>query len=309
MEKILNLNSVEQYIQLYGLDAQHPLVGVVDLNHATRRVAYTHWNYGIYALYLKMEKACYIQYGRQSYDYQEGTIVCFAPGQTTETVLTTDHIQMNVLGLLFHPDFLRGTSLEKTIRKYTFFAYEVNEALHLSEEERSIVMDCLKMIRMELEQGVDKHTRALLVNQIELLLNYCLRFYERQFSTRNQVNRDTLTRFERLLDDYFVGATAEKNGLPTVRYFADKVCLSPNYFGDMLKKVTGKTPQEYIQEKIIDIAKSRMAGTTDTVSHVAYSLGFQYPQHFCRQFKKLVGCTPGEYRMRMAADPEGLGHI
>lgn len=169
-------------------------------------------------------------------------------------------------------------------------------------------MDCLKMIRMELEQGVDKHTRTLLVNQIELLLNYCLRFYERQFSTRNQVNRDALTRFERLLDDYFEGATAEKNGLPTVRYFADKVCLSPNYFGDMLKKVTGKTPQEYIQEKIIDIAKSRMAGTTDTVSHVAYSLGFQYPQHFCRQFKKLVGCTPGEYRMRMAAGPDGLGH-
>ncbi len=297
MDKILNLNSVDQYNKLYGLETLHPLVSVIDLNKATRRVEYTRWNYGVYALYLKLEKVCDIKYGRQSYDYQEGTIVCFAPGQTTETTLTTDRVQINALGILFHPDLLQGTALGANIRKrYTFFSYEVNEALHLSQEERNIVMDCLRIIHMELEHGVDKHSKTLLVNYIELLLNYCMRFYERQFVTRSKVNRDVLTRFEQLLDDYFDGPQAENDGLPTVKYFADKVCLSPNYFGDMLKRETGKTPQEYIQEKIIEVAKERVAGTEDTVSQIAYSLGFQYPQHFCRQFKKRVGCTPNEYR-------------
>ncbi|MCS2239614.1 helix-turn-helix domain-containing protein [Phocaeicola dorei] len=296
MDKILNLNSVDQYNKLYGLETLHPLVSVIDLNKATRQVDYAHWNYGVYALYLKLEKACDIRYGRQTYDYQEGTIVCFAPGQTTETTVTTDRTQINALGILFHPDLLRGTSLGRAIKNYTFFSYEVNEALHLSEEERGIVMDCLRIIRMELEHGVDKHSKTLLVNHIELLLNYCMRFYERQFATRSKANRDVLTRFEQLLDEYFEGSLAERGGLPTVKYFADKICLSPNYFGDMLKKETGKTPQEYIQEKVIEVAKERVIGTNDTVSQIAYSLGFQYPQHFCRQFKKRVGCTPNEYR-------------
>ncbi len=203
-----------------------------------------------------------------------------------------------MLGILFHPDLLQGTALGKSIRKYTFFSYEANEALHLSEEERAIVTDCLKIIRMELEHGVDKHSKTLLVTHIELLLNYCMRFYERQFATRSRANHDVLARFERLLDDYFEGPLAERDGLPTVKYFADKVCLSPNYFGDMLKKETGKTPQEYIQEKVIEVAKERVAGTDETVSRIAYSLGFQYPQHFCRQFKRRVGCTPNEYRAR-----------
>lgn len=296
MDKILNLDSVDQYNSLYGLETLNPLVSVIDLNKATRQMDYVHWNYGVYALYLKLEKACDIKYGRRSYDYQEGTVVCFAPGQTTETTLTTDHVQLNVLGILFHPDLLRGTTLGKTIKKYTFFSYEVSEALHLSEDECNIMTDCLKIIRMELERGVDKHSKTLLVNYIELLLNYCMRFYERQFATRSHSNRDVLTRFEGLLDDYFEGELAERDGLPTVKYFADKLCLSSNYFGDMFKKETGKTPQEYIQEKVIELAKERMSDRRETVSRVAYSLGFQYPQHFCRLFKKRVGCTPNEYR-------------
>jgi AraC-like DNA-binding protein len=269
------------------------------LNKATSSVDLIRFNYGIYALYLKLEKACDIKYGRQTYDYQEGTIVCFAPGQTAETNPTTDKVQVNAHGILFHPDLLRGTSLGKNIKKYTFFSYEVNEALHLSEEERSIVMDCLKIIRMELEHGVDKHSKTLLVNHIELLLNYCMRFYERQFITRGKTNRDVLTRFENLLDEYFESTLAEQDGLPTVKYFADKLCLSSNYFGDMFKKETGKSPQEYIQEKVIELAKERISGTADTVSQIAYSLGFQYPQHFCRLFKKRVGYTPSEYRAQI----------
>ena len=299
MDKILNLDSVDLYNKLYGLETLNPLVSVIDLNKATSSVDLIRFNYGIYALYLKLEKACDIKYGRQTYDYQEGTIVCFAPGQTAETNPTTDKVQVNAHGILFHPDLLRGTSLGKSIKKYTFFSYEVNEALHLSEEERSIVMDCLKIIRMELEHGVDKHSKTLLVNHIELLLNYCMRFYERQFITRGKTNRDVLTRFEILLDEYFESALAEQDGLPTVKYFADKLCLSSNYFGDMFKKETGKSPQEYIQEKVIELAKERISDTADTVSQIAYSLGFQYPQHFCRLFKKRVGYTPSEYRAQI----------
>ena len=299
MDKILNLDSVDLYNKLYGLETLNPLVSVIDLNKATSSVDLIRFNYGIYALYLKLEKACDIKYGRQTYDYQEGTIVCFAPGQTAETNPTTDKVQVNAHGILFHPDLLRGTSLGKNIKKYTFFSYEVNEALHLSEEERSIVMDCLKIIRMELEHGVDKHSKTLLVNHIQLLLNYCMRFYERQFITRGKTNRDVLTRFENLLDEYFESTLAEQDGLPTVKYFADKLCLSSNYFGDMFKKETGKSPQEYIQEKVIELAKERISGTADTVSQIAYSLGFQYPQHFCRLFKKRVGYTPSEYRAQI----------
>lgn len=299
MDKILNLDSVDLYNKLYGLETLNPLVSVIDLNKATSSVDLIRFNYGIYALYLKLEKACDIKYGRQTYDYQEGTIVCFAPGQTAETNPTTDKVQVNAHGILFHPDLLRGTSLGKNIKKYTFFSYEVNEALHLSEEERSIVMDCLKIIRMELEHGVDKHSKTLLVNHIELLLNYCMRFYERQFITRGKTNRDVLTRFGNLLDEYFESTLAEQDGLPTVKYFADKLCLSSNYFGDMFKKETGKSPQEYIQEKVIELAKERISGTADTVSQIAYSLGFQYPQHFCRLFKKRVGYTPSEYRAQI----------
>ena len=299
MDKILNLDSVDLYNKLYGLETLNPLVSVIDLNKATSSVDLIRFNYGIYALYLKLEKACDIKYGRQTYDYQEGTIVCFAPGQTAETNPTTDKVQVNAHGILFHPDLLRGTSLGKSIKKYTFFSYEVNEALHLSEEERSIVMDCLKIIRMELEHGVDKHSKTLLVNHIELLLNYCMRFYERQFITRGKTNRDVLTRFENLLDEYFESALTEQDGLPTVKYFADKLCLSSNYFGDMFKKETGKSPQEYIQEKVIELAKERISDTADTVSQIAYSLGFQYPQHFCRLFKKRVGYTPSEYRAQI----------
>ena len=299
MDKILNLDSVDLYNKLYGLETLNPLVSVIDLNKATSSVDLIRFNYGIYALYLKLEKACDIKYGRQTYDYQEGTIVCFAPGQTAETNPTTDKVQVNAHGILFHPDLLRGTSLGKNIKKYTFFSYEVSEALHLSQEERSIVMDCLKIIRMELEHGVDKHSKTLLVNHIELLLNYCMRFYERQFITRGKTNRDVLTRFENLLDEYFESTLAEQDGLPTVKYFADKLCLSSNYFGDMFKKETGKSPQEYIQEKVIELAKERISGTADTVSQIAYSLGFQYPQHFCRLFKKRVGYTPSEYRAQI----------
>lgn len=299
MDKILDLNSVELYNRLYGLETLHPLVSVADLNRATRGVDRIRLNYGVYALFLKLEKACDIRYGRQTYDYEEGTIVCFAPGQTAETTSTTGRAQVDVHGIIFHPDLLRGTPLGKNIKRYTFFSYEVNEALHVSDEERSIILNCLNIIRMELEHAIDKHSKSLIATHIELLLGYCMRFYERQFVTRSQTNRDVLTRFETLLDTYFEGELAERDGLPTVKFFADKLCLSPNYFGDLFKKETGKTPQEYIQQKVIELAKERIADPANTVARVAYSLGFQYPQHLSRLFRKRVGCTPNEYRAQV----------
>ena len=220
-----------------------------------------------------------------------------APGQVVE-VEVKDKPQVPPKGraLLFHPDLLRGTSLGRNIAGYTFFSYEVNEALHLSEQERQVVMDCLQNIQSELKHAIDKHSRTLIVSNIELLLNYSTRFYERQFITRNNVNRDVLAGFERLLGDYFAGDRPERDGVPSVHWCAEQLHLSANYFGDLVKKETGKSAQEYIQLKVIDIAKERIFDPGRSISEIAYSLGFRYPQHFTRLFKKVVGCSPNEYR-------------
>ena len=298
MDKIIKLENIDQYNSLYGLETLHPLVSVVDLTKATKTVNHIQMTYGLYALFLKQTKSCDIKYGRQSYDYQEGTIVCFAPGQTIGVETLEDEVSPQVYGVIFHPDLIRETSLGKNIKNYTFFSYAVNEALHLSDQERGIVMDCLEKISIELEHAIDKHSKALIAMNIELLLNYCMRFYERQFITRCNANKDALSQFEQLLEEYFQSQHPMQDGLPSVKYFADKVCLSPNYFGDMVKKETGRTPQEHIQEKVIELAKEHITETDETVSQIAYTLGFQYPQHLCRLFKRRVGCTPNEYRLQ-----------
>lgn len=300
MDKIIKLENVDRYNGLYGLETLHPLVSIVDLTKATRTVNHVRMDYGVYALFLKETKSCDIKYGRKYYDYQEGTIVCFAPGQTASVDMVKDEVAPRVYGILFHPDLIRGTSLGKSIKNYTFFSYAVSEALHLSDQEKETVMDCLRKISIELERPIDKHSKSLITMNIELLLNYCMRFYERQFITRADANRDAITRFEQLLDDYFQSPKPREDGLPTVKYFADRICLSPNYFGDMIKKETGKSPQEHIQEKIIEQAKGHIAETDETIGQIAYILGFQYPQHLCRLFKKRVGCTPNEYRLQQA---------
>lgn len=298
MDKTVKLENVDQYNSLYGLETLHPLVSVIDLTKATKSINHIQMNYGLYALFLKQTKSCDIKYGRKYYDYQEGTIVCFAPGQTASVETLEDEVNPPVYGIVFHPDLIRGTALGKSIKNYTFFSYAVNEALHLSDQEKGIVKDCLEKISIELEHAIDKHSKSLIAMNIELLLNYCMRFYERQFITRSDANKDTLTKFEQLLDDYFQSNLPMQDGLPSVKYFANKICLSSNYFGDMVKKETGKTPQEHIQKKVIELAKEQIVETTETVSQIAYSLGFQYPQHLCRVFKKRVGCTPNEYRIQ-----------
>ncbi len=295
MENVIQLDTVDKYNKLFGLETLHPLVSVVDLSEATVWPARATFNYGVYALFLKDTKCGDIRYGKQTYDYQEGTITSFAPGQITETELPQD-VKPKARGILFHPDLIKGTSLGQEIKTYSFFSYDSREALHLSDEEKRIFLTCLDTIKLELTHPIDKMSKRLIARNIQLMLDYCMRFYSRQFVTRAKSNRDVLTRFEALLDEYFQSDKPQTEGVPTVRYFADKVCLSPNYFGDLIKKETGKTAQEYVQNKLIDTAKEMIAGTDKTVSQIAYELGFQYSQHFNRIFKKNVGYTPNEYR-------------
>lgn len=300
-ESIIKLDTVDDYNRIFGLETLHPLVTVVDLSEATKYPTHFTVNYGLYALYLKETKCGDIRYGRQTYDYQEGTVVSFAPGQIAETSMEQG-VRPKAKGILFHPDIIKGTSLGQEIKSYSFFSYNSTEALHLSEDEKTIFADCLDKIKMELNHPIDKLSKRLIARNIQLLLDYCMRFYERQFATRKASNRDILYKFESLLDAYFQDNKPQTEGLPSVRYFAERVFLSPNYFGDLIKKETGKTAQEYIQNKLIDNAKQMIAGSDKTISQIAYELGFQYSQHFNRVFKKNVGCTPNEFRSQMSTN-------
>jgi AraC-like DNA-binding protein len=296
MEKIINVETVAQYNALKGQETLHPLVSVIDFSNMPK-VQYMKMHLGLYTIFLKDVKCGDLVYGRKNYDYQEGTLVFIAPGQVIGVENTGEYFQPKGYALVFHPDLLHGTSLGHHIKEYSFFSYEVSEALHLSEKERQIVIDCLHKIDFELRQSIDKHSKTLIVTNIELFLNYCMRFYDRQFITRANVNSDTLARFERLLDDYFLSDNPQTMGLPSVRYCADQLHLSANYLGDLIKKETGKTAQEHIQLKLMDIAKEKVFDKSKSVSEIAYELGFKYPQHFTRMFKKSVGQSPNEYRL------------
>jgi AraC-like DNA-binding protein len=231
------------------------------------------------------------------YDYQEGTLVFFAAGQVAGMNSNGETYQPKGYALIFHPDLIHGTSLGKHIQDYNFFSYQSNEALHLSERERKIVLDCFSKIEYELEHAIDKHSKQLIVANIELFLKYCVRFYDRQFITRDKVHKGILERFENLLNEYFETDKPQTTGLPSVAYCAGELNLSASYFGDLIKKETGKSAQEYIQSKLIDVAKEKIFNINKSVSEVAYELGFKYPQHFTRLFKQKVGYTPNEYRM------------
>lgn len=297
---IQHVETIAQYNERLGVATQHPLVSVIDLSKA-RRMRHQRHTFGFYAVYLKEVKCGDLLYGRQHYDYQEGTVVCLAPGQVIGIRDNGEEYQPQGWALCFHPDLVRGTSLGGHMKEYTFFSYEVNEALHLSQEERDMFTFCLGKIREELEHGADRLSRRLIATNIELLLDYCLRFYERQFVTRERVNNDMLARFETLLDNYFESGRSRREGLPTVKWCAGELCLSPNYFGDLIKKETGRTPQEHIQLKLIGVAKERLLAPERPISQISYELGFLYPQHFTRLFKKVVGMTPNEYRRENAS--------
>jgi len=224
------------------------------------------------------------------------TLVFIAPGQVYGIDSNGQTIKPRGRALVFHPDLIAGTHLGKHIKDYSFFSYEVNEALHLSKKERATINDCLEKIDAEIDLNIDKHSKTLIVSNIELLLNYCSRFYDRQFITRNHVNKDILVRFEKLLSDYFKSGKARTLGLPTVAYCAEQLHVSANYFGDLVKKESGSTALDYIQSKLIDEAKGKLFDPDKSINEIADELGFKYQQHFTRLFKQKVGITPNEYR-------------
>ncbi|HEX5669444.1 MAG TPA: helix-turn-helix domain-containing protein [Chitinophagaceae bacterium] len=295
MQELLKFDTVSQYNAFNNHETLHPLVSVIDFSKADpRRLRRTY--FGFYLVLLKDVKCGDLRYGKNTYDYQEGTLIFIAPGQIIDGGNSDELYQPKGHGVVFHADLIHGTTLGKHIDDYTFFSYLSNEALHVSERERQLVLDCFSKIKYELEQAVDKHSKKLIASNIELLLNYCVRFYDRQFITRENVNKGTLERFETLLREYFGSDKPQTIGLPSVAYCAGELNLSANYFGDLVKKETGKSAHEFIQLKLIDVAKERIYDSRKSVSEVAYGLGFKYPQHFSRVFKQYVGLTPQEYR-------------
>lgn len=301
MEILYPINNISKYNADNNHKTLHPLVSVIDFSKAPERNWGTEaktikFQYGLYCIYLKDVKCGDIRYGRDYYDYQAGTLVFFAPGQVMEVDNLGVSYQPVGYGLVFHPDLIHGTVLAKTISDYNFFSYKTNEALHISDDERQLVLDLFAKIELELKQPVDKHSKKLIASNIELFLNYCERFYDRQFITRDNVNRGVLTKFEDLLNSYFLSEKPQSIGVPSVAYCADALHLSANYFGDLIKKETGQTAKEYILNKTIEIAKNKVFEGDKTVNEIAYELGFKYPQHFTRLFKQRVGCTPNEYK-------------
>lgn len=295
MESIIKLEKIAQYNEFKEIETKHPLISVFDNSGTKVWPNHSKIHFGYYAVFLKAGNCGALKYGRNSYDYDEGTLVFVAPGQVIE-VNNEENYQPSGLTLLFHPDLIKGTSLGKEINKYSFFSYSFHEALHLSLKEQQIVTDVFKKLEYEMNQSIDKHSKNIITSNIEVLLNYCIRFYDRQFITRESLNTDVLSKFENLLNDYFNTRKAQDLGLPLVSYFAERMHLSPNYFGDLIKKETGKSAQEHIQLKLINTAKERIFDTDKSIGQVAFELGFKYPQHFNRMFKKSTGLTPVEYR-------------
>ena len=304
MEKVYKFDSVAEYNVLNDHETLHPLVTVIDFskskpwawpggNSKTIKV-----KYGLYCIVLKETMCGDLKYGCNYYDYQQGTLVFISPGQMVEVENFGENFQPKGYALMFHPDLIHGTALGRNIQDYTFFGYQSNEALHISDRERKIVLDCLSKIQYELEHAIDKHSKRLIVSNIETLLNYCIRFYDRQFITRENVHQGILERFANLLNEFFHSDKPQTIGLPSVAWCAGELNLSPGYFGDLVKKETGITAQEYIQAKVIDVSKERIFDHNKSVSEIAYELGFKYPQHFTRLFKQRVGYNPNEFRKR-----------
>ena len=288
------INTVQDFNEYQGMETLHPLVSVVHVEN-TEHIKECVMHYGVYAIYLKENKGCKLSYGRTPYDFDEMTVTSFAPGQVVKVEPNPDVPFAKFTALVFHPDLLNRTALGRQISRYEFFGYSSTEALHLSAKDVEVFRGVLAMIEQELHRAIDKHTRELIVSNIELLLNYCLRFYDRQFITREEINHTLVKKFIELLDDY-ITSKALRDGLPTVAYFADKCCLSSGYFGNLVRVETGRTAKDIIADHVLAYAKQLLNDETLTITMISNRLGFEYPQHFVRFFKSHTGKTPSAYR-------------
>lgn len=298
MKPIINLKNISDLNNFVKIKTKHPLVAVVDFSKADEFIeSGTRLSANFYSLMFKNYCANQIKYGRQSIDFQEGSLICIAPKQ----VLTMDSeiekkADMMGWGLFFHPDLIRNTSLSDRINEYTFFSYEMTEALHLSDKEKQILFDCVQNIENELQENIDNYSQTLIVSNIELLLNYCSRYYGRQFITRKHSNSTIVSQVEKLLKQYYETSEIKETGLPSVNFLARNVNLSASYLSDLLKKETGMNAQDHIHYYLIESAKNTLLNTDNSISEIAYSLGFDYPQYFSKLFKSKTGQTPVEYR-------------
>lgn len=298
VKPIIHLSDISEINRFVKSSTRHPLVSIVDFSKADEYIEEgTRISADFYSIMFKNYCTNQLKYGRQSLDFQDGNLICIAPRQ----ILTMDtEIEMKEdrtgWGLFFHPDLLRGTSLANKMSEYSFFSYDVTEALHLSDKEKSILLDCINKIEYELDQNIDNHSQKLIVSNIELLLNYCSRFYGRQFITRKNSNSNIIAQVEIVLKEYFNSTRVREQSLPTVKYLSERVNLSAGYLSDLLKKETGMTAQDHIHYYLIEEAKNVLLNSDQSVSEIAYSLGFEYPQYFSKLFKQKTGKTPEEYR-------------
>lgn len=297
MSKIMKIKNVSDYSRYLGHTDRHPLVSVINYAEVSP-IRHSLNSYSVYGIFFHDQQDIDLTYGCGKYDYKSGTVICVAPGQIGGKEDNGERVMLTGWALLFHPDLLRGTTLSKNIKQYTFFDYRVHEALHMTDEEHDIFVSLMQQIRNELQKPHDELQNAILIAYIELVLNFCQRFYNRQFTTRKLENSDILMKFNNLLNDYYEKNTQLTLGLPTVQYCADKLCMSPNYFGDVIKKTTGDTASNYIRQHIIQRVKNELA-TGASIVQVADDLGFKYPQHLSRMFKQQTGITPSEYCERL----------
>lgn len=293
MAKILKVNKTSDYSSYLGVTDRHPLITVIDFSEISP-IRHSLNSYGVYGVFVQEDNNLDLTYGCGKYDYKDGSLICVAPGQIGGKEDNGERISIGGWALLFHPDLIGGTHLEKEIRNYTFFDYSVNEALHMSEKEHSIIVALLRRMKAEIEDSSDDFRNDILVSYISLLLKYCQRFYNRQFITRKLSNNDVLSRFDSFLKSYFADGRQASAGLPTVNVCAENLCMSTNYFSDVIRKMTGESPGRHIRRYVISQIKNELASGL-SVAEAAYKLGFEYPAHLSRLFKKETGITPTAY--------------
>ncbi|ACU60195.1 helix-turn-helix domain-containing protein [Chitinophaga pinensis] len=306
MEKkvVHSIKTISEYHRVMGLPKpEHPLISVVDYESVTLPCkASMSFVFDFYTILLDKDFKGNMKYGQQSGDFEEGVMFFMAPGQVFEVeLLSADSINRSGWILLIHPDFLWKTSLSKSIRQYEYFSYSVNEALFLSDKEQKSIQGIMEIMAQEYKNNIDKFSEPVILAQLELLLTYADRFYQRQFITRKKSGHFILERLESLLDEYFNQEHLSTKGIPTVQYIASSLNVSPGYLSSLLKLLTGKSTQHYIQDRVIEHVKEQLSTTERSVSEIAYVLGFEHPQSLSRLFKAKTNLSPLEYKRQLGA--------